>query len=183
MLALEKTSVVRVAHVLLLCLITGNVEVNTLASKHSELIGNAAIVRKRCVIHKKLTCVCLHLPVDAIYAETQKRKVDLWPALDMYNKLQETLFYAGLHVQSYFLEQFTLYGHCPVWDFLIWFHCSLRFLVKFWIGSSTSPRNTEERLESSQRQHGEMDSSLRGHKRNAKCLEMQLADTLKDKKK
>ena len=101
----------------------------------------------------------------------------------MYNKLQATLFYAGLHVQYFFLEQFTLYGHCPVWVFSIWFHSSVRFVVNFWIVSSSSSRNTEERLESSQRQHGEMDSSLRGHKRNAKCLEMQLADTLKDKKK
>ena len=50
-------SVARVAHVLLLCFVAGNVDVNTPASKGSELIGNAAIVRtsKRRVIHKKLT--------------------------------------------------------------------------------------------------------------------------------
>ena len=35
-----------------------NMDVNTPASKRSQLIGNTAIVRKRCVIHKKLTCVC-----------------------------------------------------------------------------------------------------------------------------
>ena len=59
------------------------VEVNTLASKCSELIGNAAIVRKRSVIHNKSTCVCLRLPVAASYAEAQERKVVLWSALDI----------------------------------------------------------------------------------------------------
>ena len=49
-------SVVRVAHVLLLRPISGNMDVNTLASKHSELLGNAAIVRKRRVIHKVDQC-------------------------------------------------------------------------------------------------------------------------------
>ena len=39
--------------------------VNTPASKRSELIGNAAIVWKRRVIHKKSTCVCRRLPVAA----------------------------------------------------------------------------------------------------------------------
>ena len=53
------TSVSREAHVLSLCFVAGNMDVNTLASKVSELIGNAAIVRtsKRRIIHKKLTCV------------------------------------------------------------------------------------------------------------------------------
>ena len=69
----EKTPVARVAHVLLLRPISGNVEVNTLASMRSELIGNAAIVRKRRVSQKS-TCVCLRLPVAAIYADTQERK-------------------------------------------------------------------------------------------------------------
>ena len=57
------------------------VDVNTLASKRSELLGNADIFRMRRVIHKTSTCVCLRIPVAAI---TQKRKnasVDLWPAL------------------------------------------------------------------------------------------------------
>ena len=54
----EITSVFRVANVLLLRFIAGNVDVNTQASKRSQLIGNTAIVRKRCVIHKKSTCVC-----------------------------------------------------------------------------------------------------------------------------
>ena len=58
------------------------VEVNTLVSKRSELIGNAAIVRKRCEFHKKSTCVCLRHPVAANYAEAQERKFDLWPALE-----------------------------------------------------------------------------------------------------
>ena len=51
--------VARVAHVLLLRFVASNMDVNTLASKRSELIGNAAIVRKCRVIHKKSTCVCL----------------------------------------------------------------------------------------------------------------------------
>ena len=71
--------VARVAHVLLLRSV--NVEVNTLASKCSGLIGNAATVRKRRIINKKSTGVCLRLPVAAIYAEALERKVDLWPAL------------------------------------------------------------------------------------------------------
>ena len=82
----EITLVARVAHVVLLRPISGNMEVNTLASKRSELIGNAKIVRKRRVIHKNSTCVCLRLPVAAI---TQKRKnasFDLWPALDREGK-------------------------------------------------------------------------------------------------
>ena len=54
----EITSVSRVANVLLLRFVAGNMDVNTLASKRSQLIGNTAIVRKRCVIHKKSTCVC-----------------------------------------------------------------------------------------------------------------------------
>ena len=68
----EKTSVARVAHVLLLRPISGNMAVNTPASKRSELIGNAEIVRMRCVIHNNSTCVCLRLPVAAI---TQKLKL------------------------------------------------------------------------------------------------------------
>ena len=55
----EITSVARVAHVLLLRPISGNMDVNALASKRSELIGNAEIVR-------------MHLSVAAI---TQKRKL------------------------------------------------------------------------------------------------------------
>ena len=68
----EITSVARVAHVLLLRPISGNMAVNTPASKRSELIGNAEIVRMRCVIHNNSTCVCLRLPVAAI---TQKLKL------------------------------------------------------------------------------------------------------------
>ena len=76
------TSVARVEIVLLLRFVAGNVDVNTLASKCSELIGNADILRMRRVIHNNSTCVCLRIPVAAI---TQKRKnasVDLWPALN-----------------------------------------------------------------------------------------------------
>ena len=69
----EITSVARVAHVLFLRFVAGNVGVNTPASKRSQLIGNTAIVRKRCVglIHKKSTCVCLRLSVAAF---TRKRR-------------------------------------------------------------------------------------------------------------
>ena len=65
---------------LLLRFVAGNVDVNTLASKRSELLGNADILRMRRVIHNDSTCVCWRIPVAAI---TQKRKnasVDLWPA-------------------------------------------------------------------------------------------------------
>ena len=76
------TSVARVEIVLLLRFVAGNMDVNTLASKRFELIGNADILRMRHVIHNNSTCVCLRIPVAAI---TQKRKnasVDLWPALE-----------------------------------------------------------------------------------------------------
>ena len=56
-----------------------NMDVNTPASKRSQLIGNTAIVRKRCVIHTNSTCVCWRLSVATF---TQKRKdasFDLWP--------------------------------------------------------------------------------------------------------
>ena len=75
------TSVARVEYVLLLRFVAGNLEVNTLASKRSELIGNAAIVRKRSVIHNKSTCVCLRLPVAAITQKRRGASFDLWPAL------------------------------------------------------------------------------------------------------
>ena len=45
--------------------VAGNVDVNTPAPKRAQLIGNTAIVRKRRVIHKKSTCVCLRLSVAA----------------------------------------------------------------------------------------------------------------------
>ena len=81
----KKPSVARVAHVLLLRPISGNMDVNTLASKRSELIGNAAIVRKRRVIHNKSTCVCLRLPVAAITQTRRNASFDLWPALNVVN--------------------------------------------------------------------------------------------------
>ena len=77
----EITSVSRVAHVLLLRFVAGNMDVNTPAFKRSQLIGNIAIVRKRCVIHTNSTCVCWRLSVATF---TQKRKdasFDLWPPL------------------------------------------------------------------------------------------------------
>ena len=74
------TSVARVEIVLLLRPVAGNMGVNTMASKRSELLGNADILRMRRVIQNNSTCGCLRIPVAAI---TQKRKnasVDLWPA-------------------------------------------------------------------------------------------------------
>ena len=62
-------------------LVAGNMDVNTLASKRSQLIGNTAIVRKRCVIHKKSTCVCLRLSVAAFTRKRRDARFDLWPAL------------------------------------------------------------------------------------------------------
>ena len=71
----------RVAHVLRLRLVAGNMDVNMPASKRSQLIGNTAIVRKRCVIHKKSTCVCLRLSVAAFTRKRMDARFDLWPAL------------------------------------------------------------------------------------------------------
>ena len=78
----EITSVSRVANVLLLRFVAGNVGMNTLASKRSQLIGNTAIVRKRCVIHRKSTCVCLRLSVAAFTRKRRDARFDLWPALN-----------------------------------------------------------------------------------------------------
>ena len=74
------TSVSRVAHVLLLRFVAGNMDVNTPASKRSQLIGNTAIVRKRCVIHNKSTCVCYRLSVAAFTRKRRDARFDLWPA-------------------------------------------------------------------------------------------------------
>ncbi len=59
-----------------------NMDVNTPASKRSQLIGNTAIVRKRCVIHRKSTYVCLRLSVAAFTPKRKDARFDLWPALD-----------------------------------------------------------------------------------------------------
>ena len=78
----EITSVVRVAHVLLLRFVADNMDVNTPASKRSQFIGNTAIVRKRFVIHKKSTCVCLRLSVYLPRLRGNRdARFDLWPAL------------------------------------------------------------------------------------------------------
>ena len=74
------TSVARVEIVLLLRFVAGNVDVNTLASKRSELIGNADILRMRRVIHNDSTYVCLRIPVAAITQKRNNASVDLWPA-------------------------------------------------------------------------------------------------------
>ena len=77
----EITSVSRVANDLLLRLVAGNMDVNTPASKRSQLIGTAAIVRKRGVIHKKSTCVCWRLSVAAFTQRRRDASFDLWPPL------------------------------------------------------------------------------------------------------
>ena len=69
------TSVARVEIVLLLRFVAGNVDVNTLASKCSELLGNADILRMRRVIHNDSTCLCLRIPVAAIMQERKRRPV------------------------------------------------------------------------------------------------------------
>ena len=80
-LRLKRTSVARVAHVLLLRFVASNVRMHTPASKRSQLIGNTAFVRKRYVIHKKSTCVCLCLSVAAFTRKRKDARFDLWPAL------------------------------------------------------------------------------------------------------
>ena len=65
----------RVANVLLLRFVAGNMDVNTLASKRSQLIGNTALVRKRRVIHKKVDLCVLASFSCRVYAETQGRKI------------------------------------------------------------------------------------------------------------
>ncbi len=75
MLSFGITSVSRVALVLLLRFVASNMDVNTLASKRSQLIGNTAIVRKRCVINNKIDLCVLASFSCRVYAETQGRKV------------------------------------------------------------------------------------------------------------
>ena len=55
----EITSVARVANVLLLRFVAGNMDVNTPASKRSQLIGNTAIVRVREIICAPITSCCV----------------------------------------------------------------------------------------------------------------------------
>ena len=96
----EITSVSRVANVLLLRFVAGNMDVNTPAFKRSQLIGNTAIVRKRCIIHTNSTCVCWRLSVATF---TQKRKdasFDLWPPLDV--SLDNS--FVCVHLQNAFLS-------------------------------------------------------------------------------
>ena len=64
-----------VAAFILLRLVAGNMDVNTLASKRSELISNTAIVRIRRVIYKKIDLCVLASFSCRVYAETQGRKV------------------------------------------------------------------------------------------------------------
>ena len=60
------------------------VNVNTLACKRSELIGNAAIVRKLLsIIYKsRPACACVFREERL---EAQERKVDLWQAFENTN--------------------------------------------------------------------------------------------------
>ena len=58
--------------------ISGNMDVNTLASKRSGLIGNPKILRMRRVIHNNSSCVCLRLPFAAITQKRKNARVDLY---------------------------------------------------------------------------------------------------------
>ena len=72
----EITLVSRVANVLLLRFVAGNMDVNTLASKRSQLIGNTAIVRKRSLRNPQKVDLCVLASFSCrVYAETQGRKV------------------------------------------------------------------------------------------------------------
>ena len=103
----EITSVSRVALVLLLRFVAGNMGVNTPASKRSQLIGNTGIVRKRCVIHTNSTCVCWRLSVATF---TQKRKdasFDLWPPLRRHISFCNALtgYFTRIHNECKLLSQ------------------------------------------------------------------------------
>ena len=70
------TSVARVAHVLLLRPVVGyRVYAGVQALRVDQ------IVRKRRVIDKKWTCVCLRLLVAAFTRKRRDTRFDLWPAL------------------------------------------------------------------------------------------------------
>ena len=74
------TSVSRVAHVLLLRFVAGNMDVNTPASKRSELIGKRSGCSKAPRNLQKSTCVCLRLSVAAFTRKRRDAMFDLWPA-------------------------------------------------------------------------------------------------------
>ena len=66
------------SHVLLLRFVAGNVDVNTPASKRSQVIGNTEIDRKRCVIRAnplKVDLCVLASSSCRVYTETPGRKV------------------------------------------------------------------------------------------------------------
>ena len=76
----EITSVARVAHVLLLRFVAGNMDVNTLASKRSELIRIRSDCSKAPRNPQKSTCVCLRLSVAVFTRKCRDARFDLWPA-------------------------------------------------------------------------------------------------------
>ena len=82
------TSVARVAHVLLLRFVAGNVDVNTLASKRSELIGKRSDCSKAPRNPQKSTCVCLRISVAAFTRKRRDAWLDLWPALQSQHLMQ-----------------------------------------------------------------------------------------------
>ena len=74
----EITLVSRVVHVLLLRLVAGNMDVNTLTAKRSELIGKRSDCSKAPRNPQKSTCVCLVLQLPRFRRDA---RFDLWPAL------------------------------------------------------------------------------------------------------
>ena len=71
----EITTVARVAHVLLLRFVAGNMDVNTLASKRSELIRKCSDCSKALRNPQKLDLCVLASFSCCVNAETQGRKV------------------------------------------------------------------------------------------------------------
>ena len=80
-LRLKIMSVARVAHVLLLRFVAGNMDVNTPASKCSELIRKHSDCSKAPRNPLKSTCVRLRLSVAAFTWKRKDARFDLWPAL------------------------------------------------------------------------------------------------------
>ena len=75
MLAFEKKSVARIAHVLLLRFVAGNMDVNTLASKRSEVIRKHSDCSRAPNNPQKVDLCVLASFSCRVYAVTQGRKV------------------------------------------------------------------------------------------------------------
>ena len=77
----EITSVARVAHVLPLRCVAGNMDVNTPASKSSELMRKRSVCSKAPRNPQKVDLCVLASFSCSVYDETQLTRFDLWPAL------------------------------------------------------------------------------------------------------